>query len=229
VIQHRDQAPNRGRRHLPKRNSHRQEPRRHPARTEQRLGGQPARHMTPETIAAFGDRLIVNLPVAAAGSCWPRRTALSGYRQLHHSWDTIRTTRQDHCRSFNDPLALMDCGGVSNRCLRRVGLSRQSRAWIRWRANSQRTRSFANAPQGEAPGAAGCLEARSAVETRWLLKVQGRYPYRTSSRFTAMPTRLSEGSTDVGNTAATCPSRPTRYLWKFQRGTSRGRSAAAQR
>jgi hypothetical protein len=35
------------------------------------------------------------------------------------------------------------------------------------------------------------------------------------------------GSIAVGNTAAIRPSRPIRYLWKFQRGVSSGRSAAA--
>src|SRR6188474_2404366 len=37
----------------------------------------------------------------------------------------------------------------------------------------------------------------------------------------------SVGSTAEGNVDLSWPSRPMRYLWKFQRGASRGRSAAA--
>ena len=48
-----------------------------------------------------------------------------------------------------------------------------------------------------------------------------------SSFAIALTTRASIGSTLVGKTAATWPSRPMRYLWKFQRGVSSGRSVAA--
>src|SRR5436190_23983150 len=40
-------------------------------------------------------------------------------------------------------------------------------------------------------------------------------------------TRGSVGSTCVAKLAAMCPSRPIKYLWKFQRGNSSGFSAAA--
>ncbi len=50
-----------------------------------------------------------------------------------------------------------------------------------------------------------------------------------SSRSIADIRRASVGSTAAGNAAASWPSRPTRYLWKFQRGVSSGRSIAAQR
>src|SRR5215510_4433151 len=53
------------------------------------------------------------------------------------------------------------------------------------------------------------------------------HPVRASSLATAWITRASIGSIAVGNTAAIRPSRPIRYLWKFQRGTSSGRSVAA--
>src|SRR6516164_6681672 len=50
---------------------------------------------------------------------------------------------------------------------------------------------------------------------------------RQSSFATASTTRASIGSTALGNAAATWPSRPTRYLWKFHFGVSSGRSLAA--
>jgi hypothetical protein len=40
-------------------------------------------------------------------------------------------------------------------------------------------------------------------------------------------TRASIGSIAVAKTAATWPSRPMRYLWKFHFGVSSGRSLAA--
>src|SRR5262245_62040679 len=53
------------------------------------------------------------------------------------------------------------------------------------------------------------------------------YFVRPSSLATALMTRASIGSMAVGKTAAMRPSRPIRYLWKFQRGVSSGRSLAA--
>src|SRR6185369_10348452 len=53
------------------------------------------------------------------------------------------------------------------------------------------------------------------------------YSGRGSSFTIALMTRASIGSIAVGKTAAIWPSRPMRYLWKFQRGVSRGRSVAA--
>ena len=44
---------------------------------------------------------------------------------------------------------------------------------------------------------------------------------------TASMMRVSIGWVSVGNTAAIEPSLPTRYLWKFHFGVSRGRCTAA--
>jgi len=51
--------------------------------------------------------------------------------------------------------------------------------------------------------------------------------YSASSFSIAAITRGSVGSIVVAKLAARRPSRPMRYLWKFQRGTWSGRSLAA--
>src|SRR5215471_4402708 len=52
---------------------------------------------------------------------------------------------------------------------------------------------------------------------------------RESAFSIAAITRGSVGSISEGKLAAIMPSRPIRYLWKFQRGRSSGRWADAQR
>src|SRR5215831_6316953 len=52
---------------------------------------------------------------------------------------------------------------------------------------------------------------------------------RDSSFSIAAITRASVGSISDGKLAAIMPSRPIRYLWKFQRGRSSGRCADAHR
>src|SRR5262245_7331847 len=53
------------------------------------------------------------------------------------------------------------------------------------------------------------------------------YSARGNSLAIALTTRASVGSMSVATAAAMRPSRPIRYLWKFQRGVSSGRSLAA--